>query len=370
MKIVGVNHSGYNTVRNISSLPFRNYKVEKKKDLFKYPEFLYYKLTGKTHPLYFNLHQDFGLAGCDIWHFFNVVSFSKKPWLTTFETMTPRFHGKYQRAGVKLLAGEHCKKLIGMSDCAKNLQLQFIKTNHPMYYEAIAPKIITIHPSQKLLIQNYSEKKLEDVLSFVIVGTEFFRKGGNEVLEVFDKLLTEGHNIKLHIVSKLEYTGSHATVDDYNKALAIIEKHKTNIMHHNYLPNSEVLELLVNCHVALLPSYRETYGYSILEAQAAGCPVISTDIIAFGEINNNNIGWLLNVPCDEMHRPLIRSKEERQKFSNEILSQLEAAVRNIIADPSLVKTKGEAALRKIETKNNPILVAQQIEGMYNEALKS
>src|ERR1700749_4670463 len=168
MKIVGVNHSGYNTTRNISSLPFKNYRVEKKRDFFKFPEHLYYRITGQTHPVLFNLHQDFGLAHCDLWHFFNTVSFTNKPWLTTFETMTPRYKGRYQETGVKLLAGKHCKKLIGMSQMAMNLQLDFIKREYPPYYDAIAEKLMVIHPAQKLLVQNYEQKQLPQELSFII----------------------------------------------------------------------------------------------------------------------------------------------------------------------------------------------------------
>jgi glycosyltransferase involved in cell wall biosynthesis len=368
MKIVGVNHSGYNTTRNISSLPFKNFKVEKKRDFFKFPEHLYYRITGRTHPLLFNLHQDFGLAHCDLWHFFNTVSFTSKPWITTFETMTPRFHGKYQEKGVKLLAGKHCKKLIGMSEMAKNLQLDFIKMKYPDYYDAIAAKTIFIHPAQKLLLKDYSDKKSEDVLNFILVGTEFFRKGGAEVLTVFNKLLNEGKNIKLRIVSGMQYENSYATQDDYNKAMEIINRHKENIIYHSFLPNNEVLEFLLKSHVALLPSYRETYGYSILEAQASGCPVITTNILAFDEINNNNIGWMVNVPIDVMKRPLINSKEEREKFSEAIIEGLDKHIREILNNSAGVRTKAIAAMEKIKMQHNPEKVAEQLEQIYNLAL--
>lgn len=369
MKIVGVNHSGYNTTRNISSLPFKHYRVEKKRDLFKFPEHLYYRITGHTHPVLFNLHNDLGLAHCDLWHFFNTVSFSEKPWLTTFETMTPRFHGKYQETGVKLLASIHCKKLIGMSEMAKNLQLNFIKTKYPNHFDNIAEKLIVIHPAQKLLLKDYNTKQLSQPISFIIAGTEFFRKGGNEIMAVFDKLLTEGLPIKLYIVSDMQYENSHGTVDDYNKALSLIKKHEGNIIHHSFLPNNEVLELMFKCHVALLPSYRETYGYSVLEAQASGCPVITTDILALSEINGNNMGWQIPVPCDEMKRPLIGSKAEREKFSSLLQTGLEQHIRNIINDPAQIKTKALAAIQKIEMLHNPEKVAAQLEGIYNLALQ-
>ncbi|MFW2788163.1 glycosyltransferase, partial [Acinetobacter baumannii] len=48
-------------------------------------------------------------------------------------------------------------------------------------------------------------------------------------------------------------------------------------------------------HIGLLPTWADTFGYSVLEFQACGCPVISTDVRALSEINNNDIGWLINV---------------------------------------------------------------------------
>ena len=56
------------------------------------------------------------------------------------------------------------------------------------------------------------------------------------------------------------------------------------------LTNNETLELMKKSHIGLLPTYADTYGYSVLEFQAAGCPVITTNVRALPEINNNNLG--------------------------------------------------------------------------------
>ena len=58
------------------------------------------------------------------------------------------------------------------------------------------------------------------------------------------------------------------------------------IFYHKILFNSEVMNILKNTHVGLLPTYADTYGYSVLEAQSFGCPVITTNIRAMPEINN------------------------------------------------------------------------------------
>jgi len=48
--------------------------------------------------------------------------------------------------------------------------------------------------------------------------------------------------------------------------------------------------------LALLPTCAETHGDVVLEAQANGCPVITTDIRTLPEINPSEIGYLIEVP--------------------------------------------------------------------------
>ncbi|MBU2473074.1 glycosyltransferase, partial [Patescibacteria group bacterium] len=46
----------------------------------------------------------------------------------------------------------------------------------------------------------------------------------------------------------------------------------------------EKLELLNNADMFVLPSFYEGFGMSILEAQAVGCPVITSDVSSMPEV--------------------------------------------------------------------------------------
>ena len=50
------------------------------------------------------------------------------------------------------------------------------------------------------------------------------------------------------------------------------------ITHYETLPNDYVLELMREQHVGLLPTWSDTYGYSVLEFQGIGVPVITTNV--------------------------------------------------------------------------------------------
>jgi len=193
----------------------------------------------------------------------------------------------------------------------------------------------------------------KDKIVFTIVGGDFFRKGGREILSVFNALIPQCPQLYLNIVSTLNFGdyASHTTKEDYNNALRIIEKYPEHIKHYHRLPNSEVLELLKKTHVGLLPTWADSFGYSVLEAQAAGCPVITTDIRALPEINNNEIGWIIPVPKLPSKNGDIDSSVKREEFSETLKSGLENVILEIMYKPESVEGKGQAALQKVKGRS-------------------
>jgi glycosyltransferase involved in cell wall biosynthesis len=124
------------------------------------------------------------------------------------------------------------------------------------------------------------------------------------------------------------------------------------------------------CDVGLLPTYADTYGLSVLEAQACGLPVITTDVRALPEINNADVGWLIRVPKNELGEALYSTLEERERLSLQIQSGLEAIVRNIVADPSVIYIKALKSLERIREMHDPTVYAQKLREIYQEALEN
>src|SRR5690606_873447 len=119
-----------------------------------------------------------------------------------------------------------------------------------------------------------------------------------ETLKVFEALLPAHSELFLNIVSSMNFGdyATHTNESHFELAQTIIDQFPNNIKHYKHLKNEEVLDLFKKTHVGLLPTWADSFGYSVLEAQACGCPVITTDIRALPEINNNDIGWLIKVP--------------------------------------------------------------------------
>ena len=130
------------------------------------------------------------------------------------------------------------------------------------------------------------------------------------------------------------------------------------------LPNEQVLSLMKQADVGLLPSWADTYGLSVIEAQACGCPVITTDIRAFPEMNNNRVGWMIKVPKNELGEALYTNETDRQLLSETIRKGLEEIVREIVGNPQLIVDKGTLALEKIKDQHDPQRYADALRSVY------
>lgn len=361
--------SGYPIQRNLVGLPFENYIPQKKIGLLKVLNHLHYKLRG-SNPLLSNTHWELFEKNNAVWHFFNGVSFGKTPWVVTYETFIPRWPGisaKLKRKGIKALAGDQCKKLIALSNCTKEFQIRYLQENYPSFTESISKKITVIYPPQKQLISSYDEKGVPaNKLIFTIVGALFFTKGGKEILEVFSRLFQQNVPVELNIIStlKLDNYAAKPTESDVKKVKKIINKYSNRIHYYEKLPNAEVLKILKSSHVGLLPSYAETFGYSVLEAQACGCSVITTDIRAFPEINNNRCGWVIEVPKNRWGNGVLDTPEERFEFSNIIQKKLFKIITDLISTPGQIAEKGRRSLKRIKEKHAPGDVTRKLEQIY------
>ncbi|MDR2926991.1 MAG: glycosyltransferase family 4 protein [Cytophagaceae bacterium] len=368
MRTIGTNRIGYPEIRNFAGLNFKNYRVKKCVDYYKIPSYIQFKLNPKQklNQYHLNSFNDFGLNGCNGYHFFNTLSFGKKPWITTFETSIPRWGNavseKRIEKGLRLIAGSACKKIIAISECTARIQKQFVQSYAPHLYDDIIAKMEVIHPPQQV---HFTPPHYDKSHVFTIAGHEFKTKGGIETLNVFDKIIRENSAIRLNIISKMSDLSS----SEKSACQAIAARHRDSIQLYTTLPNSKVIEILKNSDVAILASHADTYGYFVLEAQSCGCPVISTDIRAMSEINSNECGWVISLPKNELGHGTVNGKAAHwgynSAFAEIIEQQLPTIIAEIIENPSMVETKREKAVERIRTFHNPNAVAQKLEQIYD-----
>jgi glycosyltransferase involved in cell wall biosynthesis len=109
----------------------------------------------------------------------------------------------------------------------------------------------------------------EDSVVFIFLGRLKREKGIYELFEAFNDIISTCYNAKLLLVGA-----------DEENCIASLHKYKNlkindNVVYYGATPKPE--ELYNAADIYVLPTYREGFGLSILEASSVGLPVITTD---------------------------------------------------------------------------------------------
>jgi len=292
-------------------------------------------------------------------HSFNTVCRTDEPWCASFETAMPRMwpetaeEREYYLRLVEHIKKPNCKALYALCKNAYDLQktslLQHISLQDT---ELIMNKTKVLHPPQNILVTEEEFRKKHDVpkIRFLFIGRAFFIKGGKEMLDVLSEF-EEKYCFDLTLISSLQY-GDYYTQTSYEemcRCKSIIQK-KPWIHYYESLPNEEVLAKCKEATVGLLPSFADTYGYVVLEMQASGCPVVTTNVRAFPETNNEECGWVCRLPVDELG---FCAEQDAAVRSELLKKELRRQFQEIFDAPEKIRGKGLKTLERIRRMHDP-----------------
>lgn len=163
----------------------------------------------------------------------------------------------------------------------------------------------------------FKATKNPDVFTFVFVGRIVGDKGINELVEAFVKLHDKHKNTRLVLVGKYEHELD--PVSDKTRKL-IDTNDGIDACGPKY--GDDLLQMYVNADCFVMPSYREGFPNTVLEAGAMGLPSIVTDINGSREIIVNEKNGLIvpsknaNALYDAMERMLTDDKAREIMKSN------------------------------------------------------
>lgn len=163
----------------------------------------------------------------------------------------------------------------------------------------------------------FSVKKDDGVFTFVFVGRIVGDKGINELVEAFVKLHDKHKNTRLVLVGNYEHNLD--PVSDKTRQL-IDTNDGIEACGPKY--GDDLLQMYVDADCFVMPSYREGFPNTVLEAGAMGLPSIVTDINGSREIIENEKNGLI-VPSknadalyDAMERMLKDDKARKTMKDN------------------------------------------------------
>lgn len=331
----------------------------------------------------------FGSFFYDIMHFFNTISYDKHPWITTGGGLVPWFEKEMQEylfadmdisavknikkmsQAIATVASPYCKAIIVNSHHSFWMEKELLK-NFPQYKSSIECKLHMIYPPQKLIVNSLDEKKRyvqnNSKIIFMYVGVDYFRKGGLACLRAFESLAEKFNNFKFISIGALR----NDVPDVFDKqmeddARRLISKYNgTWLEHYDYLPNEQVMEFMKKANVGLLPTYSDVFGYSVLEFQACGCPVITTDVRALREINPQNCGWVFSVGEKTKHNEIKNMNQVIEAY--ELEQKLENTIKNILEEGTISDEMIQNSINRILEHHNPEYHQKQLTKIYLDAI--
>lgn len=380
MKII-VSGDGYPEKRNIITNAENDYLNFRWKNKWLYLNIVRRKVLKKNKKFVFQTFPPLIPRDAQVTHLFNEVSANNTRWVSTFETELPRVlpvNGVAKTDNpelhqlLKRVAADECLGIVAISEATRNIQLQLLDA-FPHLREKICRKMHVLHPPQPLLNQQESSRSTAGPLCFTFIGNEFYRKGGAEVVLAFAELEDEGvvdaGSVLVNLIGDLnkKHNIAHRRFQDdaafYGRIETLLAE-KALFRHFSNLPNSQVLDLLRQSHAGLLPTWQDTYGFSVLEMQACGCPVITTNVRALPEINPERAGWLLKCPLNAMHELDVDSAETKTALRKRIVSQLKAQIIDIMQNREQLHTRSAASLERIQQEHDPVTFNQVLKNIY------
>ena len=197
----------------------------------------------------------------------------------------------------------------------------------------------------------------------------FLEKGGTQILNVLERIQNKYKNrIKLTIISRIQPDKEFTRTNENDKEFVIrfIEENNNWIKHYKNIDNDKVLEIAKDADIGLLPTIQDTYGYSVLEMQAAGVPCITTNVRALPEINK--AGWICKIPINKYGEALYSKETSLNKINKILERELEKTIVEILENPDIIKEKGLRAYNNIKEQHDPIDNGNKLYDVYINAL--
>jgi glycosyltransferase involved in cell wall biosynthesis len=177
-------------------------------------------------------------------------------------------------------------KIIAVSNFTKN---QIINT-----YNLDSSKVCVVYNGIDLERYNYSEEMINDTKKhlnldgkpvILFVGRiNDPRKGLKFLLFSLQKIITR-FDLMLVVVGK----GDQEELKNFSKSLGIYD----NVLFAGFVDDSDLKKYYSACDVYVCPSRLEGFGLTILEAMAAGKPIVGTKVGAIPELIKNGVNGVL-----------------------------------------------------------------------------
>lgn len=171
----------------------------------------------------------------------------------------------------------------------------------------------------------------------VFTGRCSAAKGIDELLQATRELLQEHPSLELELAGDGDLEAVAKRADELGLA--------GKVTLHGWVGGRQRDAMLARATVFVLPSHAEGLPVSLLEAMAAGCPVVASDVGGIPDVVVDGFNGLL-VPAGDA-------------------GALARAMRRLLADPALAAEMGRAARATIASRFTPERAVAKLESVYS-----
>ena len=333
-----VNAEKFKLIHNKTKLGINNF-------IKKYARWFIKRFSPSLPNAYFTKNED----RYDLIHCAHCLSKNKKSWVADIEhagqfwvSGSDSKNVSKQKVG-RYIFSKYCKKILAWSEWSrKGILQQFPELNN---------KVEIVYPA--VPVRKFKKKDINDV-NLLFIGRNFYLKGGRLALDIMDILTKKYDNVRAIVVSTVP-----------NK---ILEKYSDNekMTFYNLLSHEKLFkDIYPMCDIFLYPTFADTFGFAILEAQSFGLPVIATETKATCTIQETidfgNTGFYVdNRECDALN------KNYNEDVRNNVLSFVEKLIKN----KKLREKMSKNCFKVIKSGKFSIIERnKKLERIYQEALR-
>jgi glycosyltransferase involved in cell wall biosynthesis len=313
-------------------------------------------------------------AGIDVFHTYNRIPLTRKPWVVASESWLPRTLNKRDLGLrgflLKRLARSNCKRILPLSDYARNVFALF-NEGSPELQAALA-KTQIVYPNVPLRAERpktFNGGKLK----VLFVGNDFAQKGGVAAVRLARSAKAAGLDLEMHVVSALRY-GEKVFADSpragvYDADVELLKE--DNVIHHGTLPNDRVIELMGQSHFLLLTSLDDTFGFSVIEAMSVGTPAIVSNVCALPElVRHGENGAVIELPLDR-YRKWTQLESRQWPVLNDAYDLFAQKglefLTEIASSPSRYEALSAGAIDQIRNHHESVKAGARLDAIYEEA---
>ena len=295
----------------------------------------------------------------DLIHAFNRVPISLTPYIIGFESHLPRAFGREDkplfRRMSESLAGDRCRKIIAISETAKR---HFLKQHQDSpHLDVLTEKLVVRYPSMPIPDMKFNVPyEAGHLIRLLFVGNHYLRKGGHVGVKIAQLAKARGVPVQVDIISGMEI-GSASWVDpvdpDYLNSVRQELETTDGVVFHQRQPSHRVLELMSQAHFSILPTFSDSFGFSVIESMVNGTPVVLTNQGVFPEfITDGTNGIMINLEVSSLNEWIHMWKHDRasksfarlfDETSDDLAHQALDRIERLMSDPEAYQAMRRAA---------------------------